>query len=260
MFARSEGNPFFTEELLAVVRAGSRELPATLRDLLRGRVQVLPEPARQVLAVVAVAGRRMPHRLLAAVAGLDDRQLDGALREAVASQLLVTTPGEDGYDVRHALFREVIDADLLPGERTRLHTALARTLADLLRSGELDWSGSAAEVAVHWYRAGDLPEGAGVVGAGGSGGGRYLRLRRGFPPLRASAGAVGSGRRCRARAGMDRVEVLQRAAQAAKPAAISAARWPSSTRRWGGRPRGRPGSGWASARTPRRIPDGHPRT
>ena len=76
VFARSEGNPFFTEELLAAVRAGSGELPATLRDLLRGRVQALPEPARQVLAVVAVAGRRVPHRLLAAVAGLDDRQLD----------------------------------------------------------------------------------------------------------------------------------------------------------------------------------------
>jgi predicted ATPase len=47
VFARSEGNPFFTEELLAVVRAGSRELPVTVRDLLRGRVQALPNgPSR----------------------------------------------------------------------------------------------------------------------------------------------------------------------------------------------------------------------
>ena len=57
VFARSEGNPFFTEELLAAVRAGSRELPATLRDLLRGRVQALPQPTQHVLGVVAVAGR-----------------------------------------------------------------------------------------------------------------------------------------------------------------------------------------------------------
>ena len=42
VFARSEGNPFFTEELLAVVRAGSGELPATLRDLLRGRSRRCP--------------------------------------------------------------------------------------------------------------------------------------------------------------------------------------------------------------------------
>ena len=158
VFARSEGNPFFTEELLAAVGSGSRQLPVTLRDLLRGRIDALPEPARQVLAVVAVAGRQVPHRLLAAVTGLDDRQLVEALRAAVATRLLATVPGQDGYDVRHALLREVIDADLLPGERTQLHTALAHIIADLLRSGELDWSGSAAEVAVHWYLARDLPK------------------------------------------------------------------------------------------------------
>jgi predicted ATPase len=44
VFARSQGNPFFTE-LLAMVRAGSDGLPATLRDLLRGRVAAL-DPAR----------------------------------------------------------------------------------------------------------------------------------------------------------------------------------------------------------------------
>src|SRR5215212_947443 len=57
VFARSEGNPYFTEELLGVIRSGSSKLPATLRDLLRGRVEALPEQARHVLAVVAVAGR-----------------------------------------------------------------------------------------------------------------------------------------------------------------------------------------------------------
>jgi predicted ATPase len=108
-----------------------------------------------LLKVVAVAGRRVPHQLLAAVAGLDHRQLDGALRAAVTSQLLARS-GQEGYDLRHALLREVIDADLVPGERVRLHAALAHTLANLLGSGELDWSDSAAEVAAHWGRAHDL--------------------------------------------------------------------------------------------------------
>ena len=57
---------------------------------------------------------------------------------------------------RYALLREVIDADLLPGERARLTPALAHTLANLLGSGELDWSDSAAEVAAHWGRTHDL--------------------------------------------------------------------------------------------------------
>jgi hypothetical protein len=106
--------------------------------------------------VVAVAGRRMSHRLLAAVAGLTDRQLDGALREAVASQLLVTRPGQDGYDVRHALLREVIDADLLPGERARLHAGLAQALTGRPELADSPPAVAAAELAAHWDAAGEL--------------------------------------------------------------------------------------------------------
>jgi DNA-binding CsgD family transcriptional regulator/tetratricopeptide (TPR) repeat protein len=156
VFARSEGNPFFTEELLTVERADSRELPATLRDLLRGRVQALPEPAIQVLAVVAVAGRRVPHRLLAAVAGLDDETLVAALRGAVAKQLVVTRPGEDGYEFRHALLREVVEADLLPGERARVHAGYAQALAERPELAGALPAVAAAELATHWDAAGEF--------------------------------------------------------------------------------------------------------
>jgi DNA-binding CsgD family transcriptional regulator/tetratricopeptide (TPR) repeat protein len=156
VFARSEGNPFFTEELLAVVRSGSRELPATLRDLLRGRVQALPESAIQVLAVVAVAGRRVPHRLLAAVAGLDEETLVAALRGAVAQQLLVTRPGEDGYEFRHALLREIVEADLLPGERAQLHACYAQALAERPELAGALPAVAAAELAAHWDAAGEF--------------------------------------------------------------------------------------------------------
>ena len=125
VFARSEGNPFFTEELLAV---GAGRLGRAASDRCAtcsaAGSRRCPSRPRQVLAVAAVAGRRVPHRLLATVAGLDDRDLLEALREAVAHQLLVTRPGEDGYEFRHALLREVVDADLLPGERARLHAGL----------------------------------------------------------------------------------------------------------------------------------------
>jgi len=156
VFARAEGNPFFTEELLAATHAGLGELPATLHDLLRGRVQGVSEPARQILRVTAVVGRRAPHRLLAVVAGLDDRRLDQALREAVAGKLLVTRPGEDGYEFRHALLQEVAYADLLPGERARLHGQVAAAVA-----AHPGWAGGtgatvAAELAHHLEAAGDL--------------------------------------------------------------------------------------------------------
>jgi DNA-binding CsgD family transcriptional regulator/tetratricopeptide (TPR) repeat protein len=105
--------------------------------------------------VVAVVGRRAPHRLLAAVAGLDGPRLDEALREAVAGKLLATRPGGDGYEFRHALLREVAYADLLPGERARLHGEVAAALA-----AHPGWAGGtaatvAAELAHHWEAAGD---------------------------------------------------------------------------------------------------------
>jgi DNA-binding CsgD family transcriptional regulator/tetratricopeptide (TPR) repeat protein len=155
VFARSEGNPFFTEELLAAVRVGSGALPATLRDLLRGRVQALPQRSLDLLAVVAVAGRRVPHRLLARVAGLDEPDLVDALRVVVDHQLLVTRPGEDGYEFRHALLGEVIDADLLPGQRTRLHAGYARALTDQPELAGTPPAVAAAELAAHWDAAGE---------------------------------------------------------------------------------------------------------
>jgi DNA-binding CsgD family transcriptional regulator/tetratricopeptide (TPR) repeat protein len=215
VYARSEGNPFFTEELLAAVQAGSDVLPATVRDLLRGRVEALPEPARQVLAVVAVAGRRVPHRLLATVAGLQERPLIRALRAATGRQLLVTQPGQDGYDVRHALLREVVEADLLPGERVRLHAAYARALTDWPELAAASPTVAAAEVAVHWDAAGDWAQAL------------PARVRAGLAAERARAFAEADHHYQRALtlweqvpqpgqpAGLDRVDLLARTAQAA---------------------------------------------
>jgi predicted ATPase len=132
VFVRSEGNPFFTEELLNSIRAGTDKLPPTLGGLLRGRVRALPRSAQEVLALTAVAGRPVPHHLLASVADLDERELDQALRDAVTHQLLVTGAENDDYQFRHALLREVVDADLLPGKRARLHAAYARALSEQL--------------------------------------------------------------------------------------------------------------------------------
>jgi DNA-binding CsgD family transcriptional regulator/tetratricopeptide (TPR) repeat protein len=128
----------------------------TLQGLLGGRVEELSERAQQVLGVAAVAGRRVPHRLLAMVAALDDPQLDAALRQAVAHQLLVTRPDQDGYAFRHALLQEVVYARLLPGERARLHAQVAATLAAHPGWAAGSAATRAAELADHWERAGDL--------------------------------------------------------------------------------------------------------
>ena len=61
---------------------------------------------------------------------------------------------EGTYAYRHALLREVVHDDLLPGEKTRFHSVLARALEDRIAAGD---SGAhiTAQAAHHWMAAGD---------------------------------------------------------------------------------------------------------
>jgi predicted ATPase len=86
---------------------------STRRDALLLRVERLAPVTRQILGVASVAGRRVGHRLLAAVAGISEAELDGALREAVAWHVLVTDADGASYAFRHALLREAVYHDLL---------------------------------------------------------------------------------------------------------------------------------------------------
>jgi hypothetical protein len=88
ILARSEGNPFFVEEVVrmliergVIVREGSRwvataevasvEIPETLHGLLLARIDQLPDDAKRSLRVAAVIGRQFPVRVLERVIGAE---------------------------------------------------------------------------------------------------------------------------------------------------------------------------------------------
>ncbi|WP_155059932.1 helix-turn-helix transcriptional regulator [Streptomyces blattellae] len=149
---RAEGNAFYAEELLAATDAEASGVPSGLADVLLIRFEQLSDTAQQVLRTAAVAGRRVEHDLLRDAVGLPEDELESALREAVERQLLVSGNG-DTYSFRHALAREAVYADLLPGERARLHGAFARLL-----SGRGQRAETAAERAHHYRASHDLAE------------------------------------------------------------------------------------------------------
>jgi DNA-binding CsgD family transcriptional regulator len=155
---RSEGIPLFVEELLGAVRDGRVEqdyLPPSLRDVLLGRAESLSDNGQHVLRAVSAAARWVPDRLLAAVAGLPDPELNAALREAMTQQLLVVDGSGRGYGFRHELARAAVHDDLLPGERARLHEAYAQAIERSSElAGDLDASSMLAH---HWLAAHDLP-------------------------------------------------------------------------------------------------------
>jgi DNA-binding NarL/FixJ family response regulator len=152
--ARSEGNPFFAEELLAAGAEGP--LPDSLRDALMLRIEALSDEAQKLLRVLAAAGRPVSGALLAVAAGADDDAMSTPLREAV-SHNIVSVTDEGNLRFRHALFGEAVYDDLLPGERAQRHRALAEALASAPELAGASESIGAAELAHHWHAAHDLP-------------------------------------------------------------------------------------------------------
>jgi DNA-binding CsgD family transcriptional regulator/tetratricopeptide (TPR) repeat protein len=148
LIARSDGNPFFVEELLAAgPEAG--ELPRHLADLLLLRVDATSSGTRLAVRAAAVGGQRVDARLLEAVVGGDPGVLTESLRGAVAHHILV--PSARGYAFRHALVREAVEGALLPGERQRLHLAWAAAYErDVVEHPAVR---NAAARAYHWSAA-----------------------------------------------------------------------------------------------------------
>src|SRR3954471_9712143 len=155
---RSEGNAFLVEEILEAVQGGADpdQLPLSLRDVLLARVERLDRSTQRLLRIAAAGGRTVSDRLLAAVAGLEEAELDAALRDAVEHHVLVVDETERGYAFRHALTRDAIYGDMLPRERARIHTAYGEALSadPALAGGNV---AIAAALALHWSAAHDLP-------------------------------------------------------------------------------------------------------
>ena len=209
--ARSGGNAFFVEELAATAGGAERELPPSLRDTLLARIELLAEPAQQVLEVASVAGAAVADPLLAEVAGLPEAELLAGLREAVSAHVLLADAGDGTYGFRHALVKEAVYAELLPGERTRLHARFAAALA----ARDSDDPGLAAELAWHWYAAHDLERALPAAVRAGLAAERayaFAEAQRQFER------ALELWERCgepAAEAGMDKAELLARAGEAA---------------------------------------------
>jgi DNA-binding CsgD family transcriptional regulator len=156
LLERAEGNPFFTEELLATVEEPYAPLPESLREAMLYRIEGSSDQVRALLRVAAVAMRDVDYGLLKAVVGIEADELLGALREALLSHLLVENPRTSAYGFRHALLREAVYGDLLVEERRALHMELAQALSTSLKPA--NERTAAAELAHHWYAARRLPE------------------------------------------------------------------------------------------------------
>lgn len=161
IFERSEGVPFYVEELLKTAlddpdtRPEAVALPRTVADSVRLRVTRLvalrgPGVA-DLLEAAAVADVPFGYEALIELSGRDEGEAGADLAAAVDAQLLERTMTRDDiYQFRHALTREAIASGIPPARRRRLHARVAKTI-----EAQGDPAPRAALLARHFEAAGD---------------------------------------------------------------------------------------------------------
>jgi predicted ATPase len=135
--AKADGNPFFLEELSwATLTAGDDAIggttPPSVTEVLRARIDRLPDATRQILSVAAVLGREVPTRVLAGVAP-DPAALHAELGALKRLELLHDQPhaAEPTLVFKHALTQEAAYQRLSPPEQSRLHESVGILLEQL---------------------------------------------------------------------------------------------------------------------------------
>ncbi|MBG6058076.1 DNA-binding CsgD family transcriptional regulator [Cryobacterium sp. MP_M5] len=148
---RTDGVPFFVEELIGCeIFSGAESVPETLRGILLARYELLNENTKRIMRLLAAGGVRVEHELLALVCDDSAEDIDAAAGEAVNAGVLVALG--TAYAFRHALVREAVHDQLLPGEWVRFHTRYA----EALESGRSEASPDATAVSYHWMAAHNL--------------------------------------------------------------------------------------------------------
>lgn len=216
---RSDGNPLFIEELLAHddARAGGATLPVTLLDILRSRVATVPVAARDLLDVLAIAGGDVDVDLAAEVSDMPPDGFDSAVEAGVARHLLVLErarpPGRLAF--RHSLIAQVVSDSIGPVEVTRLHRAWAEALTRHAAGTGSPEPGLWAAIAAHWDAGRDEEQAfASAIRAAAEAEHAYA-FSAAFLQYRRALDAWDRVADPDALAGIDRVEVLARAANAA---------------------------------------------
>ncbi|AFR10294.1 helix-turn-helix transcriptional regulator [Nocardiopsis alba] len=158
LYRRSEGVPLYVEALASAETCPTEEdpdLPDHFRDLLLEPLHRFDETAWTVLHAVATGavGGGVEHETLYHAVGLPEREFEATLRVLVDANVLRV--GRTDYRFRHALLRDAVHGEILPGPHARLHLRFAQLIDEY--PDTVPSERRAAEQAHHYQAAHDLP-------------------------------------------------------------------------------------------------------
>ncbi|MEU5457588.1 AAA family ATPase [Streptomyces globisporus] len=153
---RTGGNPFFVEQTARLWHSGSpvSTIPPGVREAVRQRLALLPEPVVSLLTSAALLGREFRRQVLAVVHGAPVPHVDRLLESAVVARVVVPRPSGQ-YAFAHDLLRETLYASLDDAEARERHAAAVRALD---AHGGLGDAVPPGALARHAHLAGDALE------------------------------------------------------------------------------------------------------
>jgi class 3 adenylate cyclase len=157
---RTQGNPFFVEEILRDVGPDGdvsdalTRIPDSVKDLLLRRLRRLDEGCKRLLNIAAVAGHEFTLDVLELVAGGTAEEIAERLEPAIAAQVIDESPTAIGqYSFAHALIRETIYEQISLTRRAQLHRRMGEAIEGALGDAAQQRAGS---LAYHFSAAGDV--------------------------------------------------------------------------------------------------------
>jgi class 3 adenylate cyclase/tetratricopeptide (TPR) repeat protein len=167
---RTEGNPFFMEEMVQVLfdegalmrnggvkltrPLGGLKIPPTVQAVLAARIDRLPSPHKELLQTLAVIGKDLASELIRAVTGRTEEEIEPMLADLQQGEFIYEQPSSAGaeYTFKHALTQEVAYNSVLAERRRAIHEQTARAV-ETLYAPRLEEHHSA--LAHHYLRSSD---------------------------------------------------------------------------------------------------------
>jgi DNA-binding SARP family transcriptional activator/tetratricopeptide (TPR) repeat protein len=154
LFARSEGNPLFLNELIGGLIDSPAEPAATLAKTVDARVERLSPAARSFVEIASAAGSGFDVEVIREVTGWTGAQAANALDELLGNRLVRELPGHHGmkFSFSHQLIREAIYERIGASDRPTRHRRIAKVIEELYGGRIDDFS---RDLARHYDLAGE---------------------------------------------------------------------------------------------------------
>ncbi|MGA1793468.1 MAG: tetratricopeptide repeat protein [Thermoplasmatota archaeon] len=169
VFKRTNGNPFFVEEILySLLERGiidpsepdwadtidpeTISLPSTLRDVILRRIHWLKGNSMNVIRLASVSGPKITFDIIKNALEMREEDILEALEELVSAKFLKEMEEEESYEFENPVIQEVIYTELNHSRRRFLHLKMGKVLEEKYSTNPTVWG----NIALHYYKGKDF--------------------------------------------------------------------------------------------------------